>query len=240
MKFTVPSRGSPRAAPTVSTARGWPHRATHYHNFAVPQRVRRADGLPVPFRPTDPEHLEAFPASDPDADEAAAIYQACALAESITNAALSLYHQRDELDKVGLDQRLAWLAVATRLHYRITAARYDYLHAAKDEPGLAELYRATDAVPRNVGRGPGWRKFVETVAVDEAKAYTKKAAEWHVNGTTKRRRRGRGGGGNTLKPGAPPAAAAGPSGGGGGGSNKPGPGGGGGKKGGDRGGGAKA
>lgn len=144
------------------------------HRFTVPQRIRCADGLPVPLHPTDPEHLEVFPSNDPDADEAAANYQACAWAESITYAALSLYHQRHELDKAGLDQRLAWLAVATRLHYLISAAHYDYPHAAKEEAGLEELYRATDAVPRSVHRGPGWRKFIETVAVDESKASTKK------------------------------------------------------------------
>lgn len=144
------------------------------HRFTVPQRIRCADGLPVPLHPTDPEHLEVFPSNDPDADEAAANYQACAWAESITYAALSLYHQRHELDKAGLDQRLAWLAVATRLHYLISAAHYDYSHAAKEEAGLEELYRATDAVPRSVHRGPGWRMFIETVAVDESKASTKK------------------------------------------------------------------
>lgn len=162
-----------------------------FNNFGAPKRVRRADGLPVPFRPTDPEHLEAFPPNDPDHDEANSVYLACTWAEAIANAALALYHERDTVSKAEVDQRLTWMAVATRLHYRICAARYDYLQAAKDEPGLAELYRATDAVPRNCGRGPGFRRFLEAVAVDESRAFSKKAAERHANDASRRRRRGK-------------------------------------------------
>eukprot|EP00170_Pyropia_yezoensis_P007279 contig_29762_g7301 len=111
----------------------------------MPKRIRRADALPVPVTPADVEHVDNFPKGDQDYDEANATYVAATGAQDLANAACSLYHQRDTLSAEALGARLAWLAVATRVHYRITAARYDYLVASKNEPGLAELYLATDA-----------------------------------------------------------------------------------------------
>jgi len=165
-------------------------------SFSAPRRLRRDDGLPFPFQPKDSEHKEVFPANDPDRDEADAVYQSCTWAQEIANNCLAVYHSRDALSKTELDERLAWLAIASRLHYRIEAARYDYLTASKVEPGLAELYRCTDAVPRNRARGPGFQRFLENVARDESRAHAKLAAELRAGATERRRRRGGGGGGS--------------------------------------------
>ncbi|OSX75704.1 hypothetical protein BU14_0224s0002 [Porphyra umbilicalis] len=81
-------------------------------SFKMPRRIHRADALPIPFTPTDFEHIE---------------------------------------------------------------------------PGLAELYLANDAVPRNKGCSPGWNRFLNAVAVDEARVITKRAAEERVNNPRRRR-----------------------------------------------------
>lgn len=162
--------------------------------FKMPKRIRRPDELPVPFTPADVEHVTNFPKSDQDYEEANATYVAATGAQDLANAAASLYHQRDTLTESTLEARLAWLAVATRVHYRIISARYDYLVASKNEPGLAELYLATDAVPRNRGRGPGWQRFLNAVAVDEARVFTKRAAEVRLNAPKRRQKRRPGGG----------------------------------------------
>lgn len=162
--------------------------------FKMPKRIRRPDELPVPFTPADVEHVANFPKSDQVYEEANATYVAATGAQDLANAAASLYHQRDSLTEGTLEARLAWLAVATRVHYRIIAARYDYLVASKNEPGLAELYLATDAVPRNRGRGPGWQRFLNAVAVDEARVFTKRAAEARLNAPRRRQKRRPGGG----------------------------------------------
>lgn len=159
----------------------------------MPKRIRRPDGLSIPFDPTDAEHLEHFPRNDIDHEEASATYVAASGAQDLANAAHTLYHDRATLSTASLEARLAWLAVATRVHYRITAARYDYLTAAKTDPGLAELCKATDAVPSNEGRGPGWTKFLNAVAVDEVRASAKRAAEVRAGAASRRKRRGGGG-----------------------------------------------
>jgi len=156
-------------------------------SFKMPKRILLADALPIPFTPIDVEHVTNFPRQDQDHEEANAVYVAATGAQDVANAANYLYHQHDALPKAALEWRLAWLAVATRVHYRIIAARYDYLVASNIEPGLAELYLATDAVPRNKGRGPGWNRFRNTVAVDEARVITKRAAEERVNNPRRRR-----------------------------------------------------
>jgi len=156
-------------------------------SFKMPRRIHRADALPIPFTPTDFEHVTNFPHQDQDYEEAKADYVAATGAQDVANAANSLYHQHDALPKASLESRLAWLAVATRVHYTIIAARYDFLVASKIEPGLAELYLANDAVPRNKGCSPGWNRFLNAVAVDEARVITKRAAEERVNNPRRRR-----------------------------------------------------
>lgn len=189
----------PRATPTASTTRPFPSLKTSSLLLKMPMRIRRADALPVPFTPADVEHVTNFPESDHDCEEANATFVAVTGAQDIANAACSLYHQRDSLTAGALEARLAWLAVATRIHYRIISARHDYIVASKNEPGLAELYVATDAVPRNRGRGAGLQRFLNAVAADEARVFTKRAAEVRLNGPKRRQKRrpgsGSGGGG---------------------------------------------
>lgn len=155
------SSGAPRALP--GEVAGHPDGFDHPElpgpgellgSFSAPRRLRRSDGLPFPFKPKDSEHQEVFPINDPDRGEADATYQSCTWAQEVVNNCLTVYHSRNTLSKSELDERLAWLAIASRLHFRILAARYDYLAASKEEPGLAELYRCSDAVPRNRARWP--------------------------------------------------------------------------------------
>eukprot|EP00170_Pyropia_yezoensis_P000366 contig_2090_g367 len=148
----------------------------------MPKRIRRADELPVPFTPAEVEHVDNFPRTDQEYEEANATDVAATGADDLANATCSLYHHHVSLSASALEARLAWMAVATRIHYRIISARYDYLVASKNEHGLAELHLATDAVPRNKGRGPGWQRFFNAVSADEAKVFTKSAAEipWRV------------------------------------------------------------
>jgi len=156
-------------------------------SFKMPKRIRCADALPILLTPTDVEHVTNFPRQDQDHEEANAVHVAATGAQDVANAANSLYSQHDALPKAALESRLAWLAVATLVHYRIIAARYYYLVASKIEPGLAELYLATDAVLRNKGRGPGWNRFLNAVAVDEDRVITKQAAEERANNPRRRR-----------------------------------------------------
>lgn len=163
----------------------------------MPKRIRRADELPVPFTPAEVEHVDNFPRTDQEYEEANATDVAATGADDLANATCSLYHHHVSLSASALEARLAWMAVATRIHYRIISARYDYLVASKNEHGLAELHLATDAVPRNKGRGPGWQRFFNAVSADEAKVFTKSAAEVRLNAPKRRhkRRQGPGGGG---------------------------------------------
>lgn len=195
--FADTAGGAPRALP--GEVAGHPDRFDHpelpgpgdlLSSFSAPRRLRRGDGLPFPFKPKDSEHKEVFPINDPDRDEADAIYQSSTWAQEIANNCLTVYHSRNTLSKTELDERLAWLAIASRLHFRILAARYDYLSTSKEEPGLAELYRCSDAVPRNRARGPGFQRFLESVARDESRAHAKRAAEVRAGATGRRRRRG--------------------------------------------------
>eukprot|EP00170_Pyropia_yezoensis_P004025 contig_16586_g4036 len=127
--------------------------------------------------------------------EAAFAYQVAAWTQEISNAAVTLYHQRHDYNAAGLADRLAGAAMATRQLFHLATAQYDYLEFRQRDPVGAELYKATEAVPRNTFRGPKGRRWLSTVARDEVKINIKAAAEARVNKARGRKSNPGGGGG---------------------------------------------
>lgn len=115
--------------------------------------------------------------------------------QEISNAAVTLYHQRHDYNAAGLADRLAGAAMATRQLFHLATAQYDYLEFRQRDPVGAELYKATEAVPRNTFRGPKGRRWLSTVARDEVKINIKAAAEARVNKARGRKSNPGGGGG---------------------------------------------
>lgn len=93
--------------------------------------------------------------------------------------------------------------------------------ASKSAQGLPELYLATDTLPRNRGRGPGWQRLLNAAAVDQTRVFTKHAAEVRLNAPKRLQRRHPG-----SRPGLPSGKGGGGDGGGGGGGGGEGGGGG--------------
>lgn len=72
----------------------------------------------------------------------------------ISNAVVMLYHHRNELSAAWLADRLAGAAIASRQLFHLSTAHHNYLEYRQRDPVGAELYKATEAVPRNTIRGP--------------------------------------------------------------------------------------
>jgi len=147
----------------------------YLRSFSIPHDVRRADGLPVPFKPVDNVHATDFAAGSRDEHEARHWYQILAWVQQLHNDALRVQHT------AGLTtQQYAaftdYVSVGSRRIFSIGAARYDYLAMRQTEPSLAEAYAHADAIPRNGRRGEGARRFLAGVVRQEAYASAKLGA----------------------------------------------------------------
>jgi len=156
-------------------------------SYEIPHAVQRHDGIPVPFEPSDARFLARFKEGSSEYHEAAFAYQMAAWSQELSNAAVDLFHGRDSLSSSGLADRLAGAAIAARQLFHLATAHYDYLEYRQRDPVGAELYRSTDAVPRNTLRGPNGRRWLSIVARDEVKISVKAAAEERAS---QHRRRG--------------------------------------------------
>lgn len=161
--------------------------------YEIPPGVRWADGFPVPFESADARFLSRFKDGSPQFHMASFAYLVAAWAQELSNAAVTLYHERDTYSAQGLADRLAGAAVASRQLFHLATAQYDYLEYNQRDPVGAELCRSTGAVPRNTLRGPKGRRWLSTVARDEVKINIKTAAEERAS---KHRRRKKNPGGN--------------------------------------------
>lgn len=118
-----------------------------------------------------------------------------AWAQELSNAAVQLYHHHNDYSAAGLADRLAGAATAARQLFHLATAQYDYLEYRQRDPVGAELYKATEAVPRNTFRGPKGRRWLSTVARDEVRINIKAAAEARARRRGVRVSPGSGGGG---------------------------------------------
>lgn len=164
--------------------------------YDIPPGVRRADGFSVPFEPADARFLPRLKDGSPQFHEASFAYQVAAWTQELSSAAVTFYHERDTYSAQGLADRLAGAAVASRPLFHLATAQYDYLESKQRDPVGAELYRSTEAEPRNTLRGPKGRRWLSTVARDEVKINSKTAAEERAN-KHGRRKNNPGGSNNT-------------------------------------------
>jgi len=179
-----------------------PAAGDYLRSFSIPQDVRRADGLPVPFKPVDNVHAADFSAGSRDEHEARQWYQLLAWVQQLHNDALRVQHTAD----LTVSQYVSftdYVSVSSRRIFAIGAARYDYLAMRQTEPSLAEAYAHADAIPRNGRRGEGARRFLAGVVRQEAYASAKLGAmeRGFTYGGRRGGRSGRGGGGgHTSEP----------------------------------------
>jgi len=155
--------------------------------YDIPAAIRRADGIPVPFEPVDARFLSRFKDGSADYHEAGFCYQISAWTQELSNAAVSLFYRREEFSAAALTDRLAGAAIASRQLFHLATAQYDYLEFKQRDPVGAEVYRSTEAVPRNTLRGPRGRRWLSTVARDEVRINVKAAAEERAAKHRKRR-----------------------------------------------------
>jgi len=194
-----------------------PAAGDYLRSFVIPQDVRRADGLPVPFKPVDNVHATDFATGSRDEHEARQWYQLLAWVQQLHNDALRTQHTAG-LTVSQYSAFTDYVSVSSRRIFAIGAARYDYLAMRQTEPSLAEAYAHADAIPRNGRRGEGARRFLAGVVRQEAYATAKLGAlerGFHYGGG----RGGRGGRGGAGAGGGEPRH------GGGGGGARPAPGG---------------
>jgi len=113
-----------------------PSAGDYLRSFAIPHDVRRADGLPVPFKPVDNIHATDFAACSRDEHEARQWYQVLAWLQQLHNDALRVQHT----DGITVSQYASftdYVTVSSRRIFSIGAARYDYLAMRQSEPSLA-------------------------------------------------------------------------------------------------------
>ena len=144
-------------------------------SFTIPHDVRRADGLPVPFKPVDNVHATDFAAGSRDVHEARQWYHLLAWVQQLHNDSLRVQHSAD----LTVQQYAAftdYVSVGSRRIFAIGAARYDYLAMRQTELSLAEAYAHADAILRNGRRDEGARRFLAGVFRQEAYASAKLGA----------------------------------------------------------------
>ena len=123
-----------------------PTAGDYLRSFTIPHDVRRADGLPVPFKPVDNVHATDFASGSRDEHEARHWYQLLAWVQQLHKDALRVQHTAD----LTVQQYAAftdYVSVSSRRIFSIGAARYDYLAMRQTEPSLAEC-RITRPSPR--------------------------------------------------------------------------------------------
>lgn len=138
-------------------------------SFDIPRGVLRADGLPIPFTPSDPVHTATFTVGSRDELEARHWYCTLAWLQSILNDVLAAHHAPDN-SREFLEELVDFLVCFVRRVYALGVSRYDYLALRQSEPNLADAFAHADAVPRNSLRGDGARRFISRVVRAEAAA----------------------------------------------------------------------
>jgi len=170
--------------------------------YEIPAAIRRADGIPVQFEPVDARSLCRFKDRSADYHETAFCYQIAAWTQQLSNAAVALFYRREDFSAAALTDRLVGAAIASLQLFHLATAQYDYLEMKQRDPVGAELYRSTEAVPRNTLRGPRGRRRLSTVARDKVRINIKAAAEERAAMHRERRAapniRGGGGGGGGV------------------------------------------
>lgn len=156
------------------------------HNYDIPAGGRRRDGIPVPLDQVDARFLAYFKLGSAGKQAAASAYKVAAWAQDLSNAALSLYYERDDSSAAEPADRHAGAAIGARELVANTIAHYNYLEYHQRHPIGVELYNTAEAVPHSTCRGRKGRAWLSTVARDEFIINVKVAAEACVN-----RRRGR-------------------------------------------------
>jgi len=152
-----------------------PAAGDYLRSFSIPHDVRRADGLPVPFKPVDNVHATDSAVGSRDEHEARHWYQLLAWLQQLHNDALRIQNTA-ELTLPQYGAFADYVSVSSRRIFAIGAARYDYLSMRQNEPSLAEAYPHADAIPRNGRRGEGARRFLAGVVRQEAYASAKLGA----------------------------------------------------------------
>lgn len=143
--------------------------------FPIPQAIRRAYRLPLPFKPVDNVHATDFTPGSRDEHEARHWYLSLAWLEQLNNDTNRDIHSRIRTPTEHADV-LVYTASCARRVYSIGAARYDYLSMRQTEPALAEAYAHADAIPRNGRRGDGAHRIIAGVVRPEAYASSKLGA----------------------------------------------------------------
>lgn len=169
-----PAARSPPVAAGTSHAKH--HAAGDYlRRFTIPTGVRRADGLPVPFRPIFHMYASEFTMGSRDEHEWRTLYQILAWQQNLFHEALRFRHVLEFSPDPVVDF-LDYIAVSMRRVFSLAAAGYDYLALRRSEPGLAEAYAHADTVPRKGPCSDVAHLFLSSVVRQEAYNTTKLGA----------------------------------------------------------------
>ncbi|GAB0490152.1 hypothetical protein MMPV_001384 [Pyropia vietnamensis] len=128
-------------------------------DFEIPPRAVHADGLPVPFEPTDVTFLSSFSDNVRDRMEGTFLYQICYWLQEAVNEATDAYYGHTSYTSADMEEYHSSLVVYLKRLHRLAVKRYDFLETKQTDAALAREYERADLPAVNLHRGVGMREF---------------------------------------------------------------------------------